>query len=470
MREGLVVAGRRHLSAIVILLSTLSPAHAAAQTTAVDLAAALDIPAADIISVAVTPLPDSFAVGSNFRVTPTWGATLVPHAGSTLMVISTGKAAAANHPGFVPPSPGTNFADSALDPFSNVSFAAPGCPVDQSPNVFDAVILTVQLRVPAGAAGLRFDHNFQTSEYPEWVCGSFNDRFVAYLETPAFTGNIALDPQNQPISVNTSLFTQCVNGGTGQKSGIQRLNTTCVSNSELIGTGMDVPRPNDSDGAGTGWLTATAAVRAGDLITLRLALMDGGDGADDSVVLLDNFHWTAQQATPLSVDAGADITLTADASGLGTFTRTAIVNGTATTYEWQAEGTILSHALTVSAALAPGGHVLTFSASDGTQTVSDSVTVTVNAPIIIVGPQGPPGPPGPPGPQGPQGPQGPIGPQGPQGSSANLVAGSAVLLPLASPNVAPPPAPGGYSLMGIFKLEKPTGEDSWFAVYIKTLP
>jgi len=24
--------------------------------------------------------------------------------------------------------------------------------------------------------------------------------------------------------------------------------------------------------------------------------------------------------------------------------------------------------------------------------------------------------------------------------------------------------------MGIFKLEKPTGEDSWFAVYIKTLP
>jgi hypothetical protein len=51
-----------------------------------------------------------------------------------------------------------------------------------------------------------------------------------------------------------------------------------------------------------------------------------------------------------------------------------------------------------------------------------------------------------------------------------LVAGSAVLLPLTSPNVAPPPAPGGYSLMGIFKLEKPTGEDSWFAVYIKTLP
>jgi hypothetical protein len=255
MRKGLVVAGRRHLWAIVILLSALSPARAAAQTTAADLAAALDIPAADIISVAVTPLPDSFAVGSNFRVTPTWGATLMPHAGSTLMVLSTGKAAAANQPGFVPPSPGTNFADGALDPFSNVSFAAPGCPVDQSPNVFDAVILTVQLRVPVGAAGLRFDHNFQTSEYPEWVCGSFNDRFVAYLETPAFTGNIALDPQNHPISVNTSLFTQCVNGGTGQKSGIQRLNTACVSTSELIGTGMDVPRPNDSDGAGTGWLT-----------------------------------------------------------------------------------------------------------------------------------------------------------------------------------------------------------------------
>ena len=98
----------------------------------------------------------------------------------------------------------------------------------------------------------------------------------------------------------------------------------------------------------------------------------------------------------------------------------------------------------------------------------------------IPGPPGPPGPAGPEGPMGPQGPQGevgppgpqgPAGPQGPQGSQGipgPVVPGSAVLLPLSGPGDAVPPAPAGYALMGIFKLEKPAGDSAWFAVYVKT--
>ena len=68
---------------------------------------------------------------------------------------------------------------------------------------------------------------------------------------------------------------------------------------------------------------------------------------------------------------------------------------------------------------------------------------------------------------GPPGPSGPAGPPGPQGSAAALEAGAAVLRPLAGPNSVPPPTPTGYALVGIFKLEKPTGENTWFAVYVR---
>jgi len=176
MRNALAVAGWGHISAIVILWSTLSAVRVAAQTTAADLAAALDIPAADIISVQVTPLPDSFAVGSNFRVTSTWGANLGPHAGATLMVLSTGKAGRGKSTGLRPTFSRHGFRQQWPRSFFDRVVRRSGCPVDQSPNVFDAVIVTVQPRVPAGATGLQFDHNFLTSEYPEWVCGSFNDR------------------------------------------------------------------------------------------------------------------------------------------------------------------------------------------------------------------------------------------------------------------------------------------------------
>ncbi|MGH9936771.1 MAG: hypothetical protein ACREAM_11030, partial [Blastocatellia bacterium] len=74
------------------------------------------------------------------------------------------------------------------------------------------------------------------------------------------------------------------------------------------------------------------------------------------------------------------------------------------------------------------------------------------------------------GPAGPQGPQGPAGPAGPAGSDANVVSGTAVLRPLSGPNDPAPEAPAGYALIGIFKLEKPTGDSKWFAIYIKSAP
>jgi hypothetical protein len=48
-----------------------------------------------------------------------------------------------------------------------------------------------------------------------------------------------------------------------------------------------------------------------------------------------------------------------------------------------------------------------------------------------------------------------------------VLPGTAILRALSGPNAVAPTAPAGYALMGSFKLEKPTGENTWFAVYVK---
>jgi hypothetical protein len=376
--------------AVIFLFS----ANAAAQVPGQTLADAMDIPAAAIESATVTA-PASTSV----KVVSKWGATNLPRAGSSFVVLSTGVAADSSMPGFVPPVSGTNLLGTSADPFPSATFSPAGCDTPDG-NVHDLTILRVQVRVPAGATALKFDYNFFSSEYPEWVCNSFNDRFVTHMQSMAQTGNIAFDGSGNPISVNKAAFRVC----TGCADGDAGLN----------GTGMDVGEGDSSDGGATGWLTAVAPVQAGELVTLQFAIMDDGDGSDDSVVLLDNFNWVI--SSTLSASAGADANLTADATGFATFSRTASVVGAATTYEWRLNGELISTSPTVSVALAVGVHTLSFSASDGVNVATDSVVVTVAAATGgIPGPMGPQGPAGPAGPQGPEGPAGPQGPEGPQG-------------------------------------------------------
>ncbi len=62
------------------------------------------------------------------------------------------------------------------------------------------------------------------------------------------------------------------------------------------------------------------------------------------------------------------------------------------------------------------------------------------------------------------------GPQGPAGSNATVPFGTALMLPVTGPTATPPAAPSGYALMGVFRLERPAGDSSWFAVYVKIAP
>ena len=411
-----------------------------ANPTAAQFAAALEIPAADILSAEwIEPGP-----GSARRVVSQWGADNGPRAGVTMGVLSTGIAADADAPGFVAPQPGTDHHFTVPNPYPDPVENPPGCPASTYANVNDRVELRLQLAVPAGKNSFAFDFNFQTAEYPEYVCTQFLDRFIALVETPAGSFNTAFDAMGVPVSANAQMMV-----GPGLIHG----------EAQLLGTGME-----DGVGAGTDWLTSTTPVNPGQTITVRFIIFDVGDGAWDSNVLIDNFRWLDATPGSITADAGDDVTLVAGALGSATFTRTGTFTGPAAEFEWTLNGNSVSNTPDVTVTLSPGIHALTFTASSDTASASDTIAVTVTLPgEVVVGPTGPMGPMGPTGPTGPAGPEGPMGatgptgPQGPTGpagatgatgaagSDAAAVAGSLLYLPA---GVAPP---AGYVFVGSFQ-------------------
>ncbi|HEX6163507.1 MAG TPA: choice-of-anchor L domain-containing protein [Vicinamibacterales bacterium] len=422
----------------------------------------MEVPAADIVS-AEWVLP---GVPAARRVVSDWGPNNGPHAGMTMGVLSTGIAADVNSPGFVSPQPGTNHNYSVPNPHIDPVANPVGCPAGDYENVQDRVELRLQLLVPAGKSGFEFDFNFQTAEYPEYVCTPYLDRFIALVETPATSFNAAYDVNGVPVSANAFMRV-----GQGLMNGT----------SQLVGTGMD-----NGVGAGTDWLTSSVPATAGQTITLRFIIFDAGDGAWDSNVLLDNFRWLDNAPGAVTADAGEDVTLVAGPFGTAAFTRTGIFTGPAAVFQWTVNGNPVSNSPDVNVSLAPGIHSLTFTAASDRASDTDDVVVTVTLPggVGATGPTGPmgpagptgpagadgaPGATGPTGPQGPAGatgpqgpigatgpagatgPQGPLGPAGatgatgPAGSNAAAVPGSLLYLPA---GVAPPP---GYVFVGSFQ-------------------
>ena len=55
---------------------------------------------------------------------------------------------------------------------------------------------------------------------------------------------------------------------------------------------------SDMLGGGTGWLTTVGNVAAGQVMEVRIAVWDTGDGQWDSLVLLDNWVWNVYPASP----------------------------------------------------------------------------------------------------------------------------------------------------------------------------
>lgn len=190
--------------------------------------------------------------------------------------------------------------------------AASACPSQKGIGIFDTISLTLQIKTPANAQGLQFDFDFYSGEWPEYVCTNFNDSFVAWLQSGAFMGkngdyNISYDSKGDPVSVNNAFFETCtMNAPTGCCSGMTcntPTGTAMCTNGPggLAGTGFEddgtyCVSPSTGGGA-TGWLTTTAPVKPGEVITVQFLIWDTGDVNWDSSVLVDHFTWQPGQTT-----------------------------------------------------------------------------------------------------------------------------------------------------------------------------
>ncbi len=233
---------------------------------ATQLAAAMDIPAADLVSASLGT-SDSDGVGEADAPL-----SFFPRQGGSYAILSTGRADSAD-------APDTNN-NEVVGTGSTVDDISERLAGKNNTDGHDLVQLALVLQPPAGKTSLSFDFAFYSEEFPDWINSLFNDVFVAELAAQPFDSglvvngtritapaNIAFDPNGESISVNA-------------------------------GFGFDSANPNPDTGTtydGTsGLLRATGclpeAQPTGNVV-LILSITDVGDSQLDSAVFLDNFQW-----------------------------------------------------------------------------------------------------------------------------------------------------------------------------------
>lgn len=214
-----------------------------------------------------------------------FGPNVAPKKGAQFLGLSSGTARQPSDPGYMNVGGfNKNYTSGHPPGFPKESPACPGV-VTGTPH--DGAALEVQVRVPTNAYGFSFDFTFYTYEWPVFVCSTYNDFFVALLDPIPMgqaDGNIAFDMQKNPVSVNNAFVEVCgcQNGPPCTAGGKQF--TCSLGTNELVGTGFE-------GHAATSWLTTTAPVPPGGVMTLRLGVYDSGDGVLDSSAILDNFRW-----------------------------------------------------------------------------------------------------------------------------------------------------------------------------------
>jgi hypothetical protein len=220
-----------------------------------------------------------------------YGPNVLPQKGSTMAALSSGTARDATDPGWVQPNVGWQLGNSGNPPADylaangGVLQTAPGCP--NGSGAYDSVNMKVAIRVPTNALSFKFNFKFYSSEYPEWLCDSYNDFFLALLTSGAAglpaDKNISFDANDNPVSVNNGFFQVC----SGCPAGTN----------QLIGTGMGGNNGALTDGGGTLWLQTSSPIVPGEIMNLRFVIFDTSDHAWDSLVLLDNFVWDLNPAS-----------------------------------------------------------------------------------------------------------------------------------------------------------------------------
>ena len=169
-------------------------------TTAGDIALAMDISGADLVSASIGT---SDPAGTGISDTPVG---VMPSSGDTFGILASGLAVSAD-------DPDTNNSETLSsqgfgDEDDDVTTVLGGL---NNANGNDMVQLTLEIVPPDGFTCFTFDFEFLSEEFPDWVASDFNDTFTAQIGAAAITidgsfnvtapGNIAFDTNGAVISV-----------------------------------------------------------------------------------------------------------------------------------------------------------------------------------------------------------------------------------------------------------------------------
>ena len=194
---------------------------------------------------------------------------------------------------------------------------APGCSGTNDNLAHDSVMLYLRLRAPTNVKAFSFNSYFMSAEYPEFVCTTFNDQFIALVDTPNGSPKPLANPidknlltytqggQKWPIGINiaagTSLFAVCDSQMTSPTCWKPTVSAQSCSlgSMQLLGTGFEAPTGDPCTiGGGTYWLTTAGNVIPGDIVELRISIWDVGDTAYDSLAVIDGFQWLSNATLP----------------------------------------------------------------------------------------------------------------------------------------------------------------------------
>jgi hypothetical protein len=158
---------------------------------------------------------------------------------------------------------------------------------EQGNGAYDYSELRISGEVPQGASGFSYNLAFFSTEYPNYYQTTFNDMYIAWLESELWTGNVSFDEMGNPISLNAGFL--------DYKDAPNPYDCPAPCQApELVGTAM-------MGHAGTKWLTTTSGVVPGEDFVLILAIFDLSDNILDSVVILDNFAWNCEGGPPVTI-------------------------------------------------------------------------------------------------------------------------------------------------------------------------
>jgi hypothetical protein len=266
----------------------------------------------DIAGSFLTSPPKSGANADlQLGILPNLGEGTKPFEGENFFALSSGIARAPGQDGFdekVACAKGTgskayNGSTSAYPP----GFPKQGdCGTSGTPN--DGIALDLRLRVPTNAKSFKFNFRFFTCEYPVYVCSQYNDVFAVLMApSPLENGDPMADKTNSSANIafeatdagkknvigvnNTSFLTDCELKSSGKTAPY----VNCGGVEQLVGSGFD-------GHAASGWLESQVPIPdfapgADRVISLRFAIWDSSDHAQDSSAVVDNFRWSAEEGT-----------------------------------------------------------------------------------------------------------------------------------------------------------------------------